>query len=52
MSQRMIDQFLEMVRIDSESGNEARMMQYLLGSLREPGGEAALDAYGNLIGLS
>ena len=34
MSQRMIDQFLEMVRIDSESGNEARMMQYLLGAVQ------------------
>ena len=50
MSQRMIDQFLEMVRIDSESGDEARLMQYLLGAVREAGGEAALDAYGNLIG--
>ncbi|MBI5486174.1 MAG: M20/M25/M40 family metallo-hydrolase [Deltaproteobacteria bacterium] len=50
MSQRMVDQFLEMVRIDSESGNEARIMQYLLGAVREAGGEAALDAYGNLIG--
>jgi tripeptide aminopeptidase len=49
MAQRMIEQFLEMVRIDSESGNEARMMQYLLGAVREAGGEAALDAYGNLI---
>ena len=49
MSQRMVDQFLEMVRIDSESGDEARMMDYLLGALREIGGEAELDGYGNLI---
>ena len=49
MTQRMVDQFLEMVRIDSESGNEARMMQYLLGAVREAGGAAELDAYGNLI---
>jgi tripeptide aminopeptidase len=49
MSQRMVDQFLEMVRIDSESGNEARMMQYLLAAVREAGGKAQLDAYGNLL---
>jgi tripeptide aminopeptidase len=49
MTQRMVDQFLEMVRIDSESGNEARMMQYLLGAVREAGGTAELDAYGNLL---
>jgi tripeptide aminopeptidase len=50
MSQRMIDQFLEMVRIDSESGEEARMMEYLLGAIASAGGSAELDAYGNLIG--
>ncbi|MCK9462668.1 MAG: M20/M25/M40 family metallo-hydrolase [Proteobacteria bacterium] len=50
MSQRMIDQFLEMVRIDSESGEEARMMEYLLGAVANAGGTAELDSYGNLIG--
>lgn len=50
MSERMIRQFMEMVTIDSESGNEARMMEYLLTAVREAGGEAELDAYGNLIG--
>ena len=50
MSERMVRQFMEMVAIDSESGNEARMMQYLLKAVREAGGEAELDAYGNLIG--
>jgi tripeptide aminopeptidase len=50
MSQRMIDQFMEMVRIDSESGEEARMMAYLLGAILNAGGNAELDAYGNLIG--
>ncbi len=49
MSERMVQQFMEMVRIDSESGNEARFMQYLLGAVTEVGGKAALDAYGNLI---
>ncbi len=29
MSLRMIDQFLEMVQIDSESGNEANFINYL-----------------------
>ncbi|RLE27901.1 MAG: peptidase M20, partial [Acidobacteria bacterium] len=49
MSKRMIEQFLEMVHIDSESGNEARMMEYLLTACAELGGDAALDDYGNLI---
>ncbi len=49
MSERMVKQFMEMVRIDSESGNEARFMEYLLGEVAEVGGEAALDDYGNLI---
>ena len=49
MSSRMVEQFMEMVRIDSESGDEARMMEYLLQALREVGGEAELDSYGNLI---
>jgi len=50
MSERMVRQFMEMVRIDSESGDEARFLEYLLGAVAEVGGEAALDAYGNLIG--
>jgi tripeptide aminopeptidase len=50
MSERMINQFMEMVRIDSESGAEAAMMQYLLRAIPEAGGTAELDAYGNLIG--
>jgi tripeptide aminopeptidase len=45
----MVQQFMEMVQIDSESGNEARFMQYLLGAVAEVGGSAALDDYGNLI---
>jgi tripeptide aminopeptidase len=49
MSERMVRQFMEMVAIDSESGNEARMMEYLLAAIRKDGGEAALDGYGNLI---
>ena len=39
-----------MVRIDSESGEEARMMEYLLGAVANADGSAELDAYGNLVG--
>jgi tripeptide aminopeptidase len=49
MSQRMVDQFIEMVRIDSESGDEAKMMEYLLEAIPRDGGTAELDTYGNLI---
>ncbi len=49
MSERMVRQFMEMVRIDSESGNEARFMAYLLGEVKALGAAAALDGYGNLI---
>jgi len=49
MSERMLQQFMEMVRIDSESGNEARFMDYLLDEVAAVGGNAALDDYGNLI---
>ena len=49
MSERMINQFMEMVRIDSESGNEARFIEYLKGEFEKIGGEAQKDAYGNLV---
>jgi tripeptide aminopeptidase len=49
MSERMVRQFMEMVRIDSESGNEARFMEYLLDEVAAVGGSAALDDYGNLL---
>jgi tripeptide aminopeptidase len=45
----MVRQFMEMVRIDSESGNEARFLAWLLDEVRSIGGTAALDDYGNLI---
>jgi tripeptide aminopeptidase len=45
----MLRQFMEMVQIDSESGNEARFMAYLLAEIEKIGGRAALDDYGNLI---
>jgi tripeptide aminopeptidase len=46
---RMVTQFMEMVRIDSESGEEADFMAWLLPVLRDLGATANLDAYGNLI---
>ena len=49
MSERMVRQFMEMVRIDSESGEEAAFMAYLLGAIRQIGGQAELDDYGNLL---
>ncbi len=49
MTERMVQQFMEMVRIDSESGNEARFLDYLLREVRALGADAALDGYGNLI---
>ena len=49
MSQRMIKQFMEMVRIDSESGNEARFIDYLLKEFKKLGASAKKDAYGNLV---
>ena len=49
MSQRMIDQFMEMVQIDSESGNEADFIQYLKKEFDALGAQAQVDGYGNLI---
>ena len=45
-----IDTFLEMVRIDSESGDEVRFIEYLQGVLKqELGRQSVIDDYGNLI---
>lgn len=49
MSERMINQFMEMVKIDSESGNEAKMIDYLFAEFKTLGGEPQKDSYGNLI---
>jgi tripeptide aminopeptidase len=45
----MLQQFMEMVQIDSESGNEARFLEYLHDEVTAVGGKAAFDNYGNLI---
>ena len=46
---RMVAQFMAMVQIDSESGQEAAFMAWLLPVLRDLGAQADLDGYGNLI---
>jgi tripeptide aminopeptidase len=48
-SARMVAQFMEMVQVDSESGDEARFMDWLKPRLEDVGATAGLDAYGNLI---
>lgn len=49
MSERMVKQFMEMVQIESESGEEAEMIEYLRKEFRKLGAEAQKDSYGNLI---
>ena len=48
MSERMIKQFMEMVQIDSESGEEAAMIGYLEKEFRKLGTEAQQDGYGKV----
>jgi len=49
MNERMINQFMEIVQIESESGNEANFMNYLKAEFEKLGGEVTIDSYGNLI---
>lgn len=49
MNERMINQFMEMVRIDSESGNEKKFINYLKPEFEKLGGSATIDNYGNLV---
>lgn len=49
MSTRMIEQFLEMIQIDSESGNEKQMIEYLEKEFKLLGAETYIDDYGNLL---
>ena len=49
MSQRMIDQFMEMVRIPSDSGNEAEFITYLEKEFTKLGAQTQIDSYGNLV---
>jgi tripeptide aminopeptidase len=49
MNQRLIDSFMDLVRIDSESGNEQAFLSQLKQVLeRELGGRCQIDGYGNL----
>jgi tripeptide aminopeptidase len=46
----MISDFMEMVRISSESGHEQEFLQYLQGKLcRDFGATCSIDTFGNLI---
>jgi tripeptide aminopeptidase len=49
MNQRLIDQFIEMVKIPSESGNEKEMIEYLEKEFQKLGAQTTIDKYGNLI---
>jgi len=49
MSDRMINQFMEMVQIDSESGEEAAMIEYLHKEFTSMGADSVIDSYGNLV---
>ncbi len=49
MSDQMVEQFMEMVQIDSESGHEAEMIAYLKDAFEKIGAVAEVDGYGNLI---
>jgi len=49
MNQRLVDQFIEMVKIPSESGNEKEMIEYLEKEFLQLGAETQIDNYGNLI---
>jgi tripeptide aminopeptidase len=46
---RMVALFMDAVRVDSESGDEARFMAWLQPKLEALGADVQLDAYGNLI---
>ncbi len=49
MSERMIKQFMDMVQIDSESGNEVEFIDYLIIEFKKLGAKVSKDGYGNLI---
>jgi tripeptide aminopeptidase len=46
---RMVALFMDAVRVDSESGDEARFMAWLQPKFEALGARAQLDAYGNLV---
>src|SRR3712207_5933928 len=48
-TQRLLDLFLELVRVDNPSGQEARMAQAVIARLRELGLDPWQDATGNVV---
>lgn len=49
MSDKMVVQFMQMVRIPSESGEEKEMIDYLFNEFKKMEGNVQRDNYGNLI---
>jgi len=50
MSERLVELFSDLVRIDSESGEEEEFLRFLSALLQEElGAECVFDSYGNLI---
>ncbi len=49
ISSRLLQSFLEMVAIDSPSGQETAMAQYVVGRLRSLGADPWLDMAGNVL---
>ena len=47
--ERLVQTFLELVQIDSPSGQEAAVAQQLIALLQEVGADAGLDGHGNVI---
>ncbi|HUQ85389.1 MAG TPA: M20/M25/M40 family metallo-hydrolase [Candidatus Limnocylindrales bacterium] len=47
---RLINTFLELVKIDSPSGEEKAISKFIALKLSDLGGEVSFDSYGNLLG--
>ena len=47
---RLVEQFLELVKIDSPSGSENLVAKYLISRLKGFGAKVTTDSYGNVIG--
>ena len=47
---KLVKQFLELVKIDSESGHEAKMIEYLMNWFKKQNLNYKMDSQGNLVG--
>ncbi len=47
---RLIQEFLELVKIDSPSGKEKKITQVVSDKLKDLGGKVSIDKFGNVIG--